>query len=144
MKKKFHSMPMSPLVYSFICQWTVGLLQLLTTMNNATMKMNYELCSVAQSCLTLCESMDCNPPGSCVYGIFQVRILDWVAIFFSRGSSAPRDPAWASCIAGVSFTIWATREVYEHGWASNLFQSLLSVLLGIYLGVELLSHTVTV
>ena len=40
---------------------------------------------VAQSCLTLCNRMDCNPSGSSVHGIFQARILEWVAISFSRG-----------------------------------------------------------
>ena len=59
----------------------------------------------AQLCLTLCDPVYCSPPGPFVHGIFQVRILEWVAIFFSRGSSAPRDPAWVSCIAGRSFTI---------------------------------------
>ena len=43
------------------------------------------------SCLTLCHPMDCSPPGSSIYGIFQARILEWVAIFFSKGSSQPRD-----------------------------------------------------
>jgi len=42
---------------------------------------------VTQSCLTLCDPMDCNPPGSSIHGIFQARILEWVAISFSRGSS---------------------------------------------------------
>ena len=42
---------------------------------------------VAQSCLTLCDRMDCSPPGSSVCGIFQTRILEWVAISYSRGSS---------------------------------------------------------
>ena len=42
------------------------------------------LCLVAPSCLTLCDSMDCSPPGSSVYGILQARILEWVAIAFSR------------------------------------------------------------
>ena len=42
---------------------------------------------VAQSCLTLCDPMDCSLPGSSVHGIFQARILGWVAISFSRGSS---------------------------------------------------------
>ena len=46
---------------------------------------------VAQSCLTLCHSMDCSPPGSSVPEIFQARLLEWVAISFSRGSSQPRD-----------------------------------------------------
>ena len=46
---------------------------------------------VAQSCLTLCDPMDCSPPGSSVHGILQARILEWVAISFSRGSSQPTD-----------------------------------------------------
>ena len=58
-----------------------------------------------QSCLTLCHPMDCNPPGSSVYGILQARMLEWVAISFSRGSSQPRDQTWASCITGRFFTI---------------------------------------
>ena len=47
--------------------------------------------SVAQSCLTLCNPVDCGPPGSSVHGILQARILEWVVITFSRGSSQPRD-----------------------------------------------------
>ena len=46
---------------------------------------------VAQSCLTLCDPMDCSLPGSTIHGIFQARILEWVAISFSRRSSLPRD-----------------------------------------------------
>ena len=42
---------------------------------------------VAQSCLTLCDPVDCSPPGSSIHGILQARILEWVAISFSRGSS---------------------------------------------------------
>ena len=45
----------------------------------------------AQSCLTLFDPMDCNPPGSFVHGISQARILEWVAISSSRGSSQLRD-----------------------------------------------------
>ena len=67
---------------------------------------------VAQSCLTLCDSMDCIRPGSSVHGILQARILEWVAIPFSRGSSPHRDRTWFSHIAGRFFTIWTTREVY--------------------------------
>ena len=47
--------------------------------------------SVTQSSLTLCDPVDCSPPGSLVHGIFQVRILEWVAIPFSRGSFPSRD-----------------------------------------------------
>ena len=43
--------------------------------------------SVIQSCPTLCDTVDCSPPGSSVRGIFQARILEWVSISFSRGSS---------------------------------------------------------
>ena len=48
---------------------------------------------VAQLCPTLCDPMDCSPPGSSIHGIFQARVLEWVAISFSRGSSQPRGPA---------------------------------------------------
>ena len=54
--------------------------------------------------------MDCNPPGSSVHGILQARILEWVAIPFSRESFRPRDQTWVSCTAGRFFTIWVTRE----------------------------------
>ena len=48
------------------------------------------LCLVAQSCPILCNPVDCSPPGSAVHGILQERILDWVAMLSSRGSSQPR------------------------------------------------------
>ena len=51
-----------------------------------------------QSCLTLCDPMDCDPPGSSVYGIVQARILEWVAMASSRGSSPPRDGTCVSCL----------------------------------------------
>ena len=63
---------------------------------------------VTQSCPTLCNSMDCNPPGSSVHGILQARILAWVVIYFSRGSSQPRDWTWVSCIARWLFSIWVS------------------------------------
>ena len=69
---------------------------------------------VAQSCLTLCDPMDCSPPGASIHGIFQARVLEWVAISFSRGSSPPRNRTQVSCIIGRRFTVWATREVYTH------------------------------
>ena len=58
----------------------------------------------------LCDPMDCRPPGSSVHGILQPRILEWVAISFSRGSSRPRDRNWVFRITGRCFTLWATRE----------------------------------
>ena len=65
---------------------------------------------VAQSCLTLCDPVDCSLPGSSIHGIHQGRILEWVAISFSRGSSRPRYQTCVSCTAGRHFTLWATRE----------------------------------
>ena len=65
---------------------------------------------VAQSCPTLCNPVGCSPPGSSVHGILQTRILEWVTIPFSRGSSQRRDQAQAYHISGRFFTSWATRE----------------------------------
>ena len=66
---------------------------------------------VTQLCPTLYDPMGCSPPVSSVHGIFQARILEWVAIPFSRGSSRLGDWKPVSYIAGRFFTIWATREV---------------------------------
>ena len=60
---------------------------------------------VAQSCPTLCDPVDCGPPGSSVHGILQARILEWVAISFSRGSSQLRDWTQVSRIAGRRFNL---------------------------------------
>ena len=65
---------------------------------------------VAQTCLALCDPMDCSPPSSSVRGILQARILEWVAIPSSRGSSWPGDQTQVSCLAGIFFTLWATKE----------------------------------
>ena len=62
----------------------------------------------------LCDPLNCRSPGSSVYGILQARLLEWVAIPFSRGSPQPRDRTWVSCIAGRFFTIWATREALRN------------------------------
>ena len=67
---------------------------------------------VIQSCLTLCDPMDCSSPGSSVHGVIQAKILEWVAISFSKGSSRPKDGTQISCTAGRFFTIWAAREAH--------------------------------
>ena len=71
---------------------------------------------VAQSCLTLCDPIDCSLLVSSVHGIFQARILEWVAISFFRRSSWPRDWTPVFHIVVERFTVWATREV------SNFFE----------------------
>ena len=58
------------------------------------------VCEKSLSPVRLCDPTDCSPPGSSVHGIFQSKILEWVAISFSMGSSQPRDRTWVSCIAG--------------------------------------------
>ena len=73
---------------------------------------------VAQSCPTLCDPMDSSQPSSSIYGIFQARVLEQVAISFSRGSSQPRDRTRVSCIVGRRFTVWATREGQAQSCAS--------------------------
>ena len=68
-----------------------------------TLQLRVTLCV----CPTLCDLMDCSPPGSSVYGILQARILEWVAMASSRGSFRPRDQtcvSCVSCIAGRFFT----------------------------------------
>ena len=73
---------------------------------------NWQKMLVAQSCLTLCNPMDCSSPGSSVHRISQARILEWVAISFSRGSSWPTDWTRVSCIGRKILyhcTIWEAR-----------------------------------
>ena len=69
---------------------------------------------LAQLCPTLWDPMDCSLPGSSVHGISQARILEWVAIPFSRGSSWPRDQTQVSGTVGRFLTVWNTREA--HAW----------------------------
>ena len=83
----------------------------------------YVKVSVAQFCLTLCDPMDCSSPGSSGHGILQARILQWVAIAFSRGCSQLRDQTQVSCIGRRilyhlshqgSFTIGALLYTHQH------------------------------
>ena len=66
--------------------------------------------SINHLCPTLCDPLDCRLPGSSVHGILQARVLEWVAISYSRGSSWPMDGSQVSYIAGRFFTFWATGE----------------------------------
>ena len=60
---------------------------------------------VTQSCLTLCDPMNCSPPGFSFHGILQARILEWIVLPFPRGSSRARDRTLVSCITGRFFTV---------------------------------------
>ena len=77
--------------------------------------MKWSEVKVSQSCPTLCDPMDCI-----VYGILQAKILEWVAIPFSRGSSQPRSQTQVSHLAGGFFTSWATREAHGNTQTSDL------------------------
>ena len=81
-----------PWVSSLLCR--IQICQPITTCMSA--------CSVAQSCPTLCDPMDCSLAGSSVHGIFQARILEQVTISYSRGSSWPRDLTWISEVSCIS------------------------------------------
>ena len=93
-------------------RWAVSKfwLQNNATVNRLVIVMLYMCMLVTQSCPTLCNAVDCSPPGPLVREILQARILEWVAISFSRGSSQPKDRTQVSCTAGRFFTVWATKE----------------------------------
>ena len=77
-----------------------------------------------QSCLALCDPIGCSPPGSSVHGILQARILEWVTMPSSRGSSRPRDRtwvSWGSCIEGRFFYRWATRQALFFPWRITIW-----------------------
>ena len=79
-------------------------------------------CLVAKLCLTLCDLMDCSPPGSSVHGILQARILERVAISFSRGSSWPRAWTHVSCMGRQILYLWETRECLNTGRINSLVE----------------------
>ena len=83
---------------------------------------SFPLLSAPQSYLILCNSMDCSPPVSSVHGIFQARILEWVVISFSSGSSQPRDRIQVSNTARRFFINWVMREAlpFSRHTLSNL------------------------
>ena len=81
---------------------------------------------VAQSCPTLCDPVDCSLPSSSVCGILQARVLEWVAISFSRGSSRPRDQTWVSRIGGrhinlILFGCQGILALWTEAWSVPFF-----------------------
>ena len=96
------------LIFSSSCVSSQSYLSLLSISESESHSV---VCPTLWVCPTLCDPVDCSPPGSSIHGILQARILEWFAISFSRGSSWPRDRTQVSCIAGRCFNLWATR-----GW----------------------------
>ena len=74
-----------------------------------------DICSQSLSHVWLCHPMDCNPPGSSVHGIFLVRILEWVAISSSRGTSWPRDRTHNSEDSYLADGVFTTESIYRMG-----------------------------
>ena len=72
-----------------------------------------DCCFVAKLCPTHCNPMDCSLPGFSVHGILQARILEWVAISFSRGSSQPRDQTLISCLLLWQTDSWVAKFASE-------------------------------
>ena len=112
--------------------------------------------------LTLSDPMDCSLPGPSVHAVFQARILEWIAMPFSTGSSQPRDWSQVSCNAGRFFTIWATRcrycqflsspkennffslkSFFKTSFVSSIWQLSPSVFLALMLTANFLSIDVT-
>ena len=75
---------------------------------------------LVQSCLTLCNPMNCSPPGSSVYGVSQARMLEWVVTSYSRGASQPTDPTRVSCIGRQVLYYSATWEALANSTVKKL------------------------
>ena len=111
-RELFHNIP--PFHYMYVCMyihirpqfliWLDDAVQVLYRKRKPAILNRKVKVLVSELCLTLCDPIDCSPPGSSVRGILQARILEWVAISFSRGSSQLRDQTQVFCIAGRFFT----------------------------------------
>ena len=121
------------IIFLFFVHWLWKLINFFYYCDYITiihLKPLYHESEVTQSCPTLCDPMDCSLSGSSVHGIFQAKVLEWIAISFSRGSSRPRNRTQVSRIAGRRFTVWATREAVTiihskplyHDWSTEIIE----------------------
>ena len=97
------------------------------------------MCSVAQSCPTLCDFMNCSPPGSSVHGFVQARTLEWVAISSSRRSSLPKDQSHVSCNSCMGrqiLRLWFKSQCFH-------FSSFLSLCVCMHTHTHTHTHTVS-
>ena len=101
----FHALEKEMATHSSVLAWRIpGTWEPVGLLSMGSHRVGHD-CRDLAACPTLCDPMDCSLPGSSVHGILKARILEWMAISFSRGSSWPRDRTWVSCIAGRFFTI---------------------------------------
>ena len=94
------------LFFNFIFNWRIIALQNFVVFCQTSTWISHEVKSLSR--VRLYDPVDCSLPGSSVHGILQARILEWVTISFSRGSSRPRDQTLVSRIGGRCFNLWAT------------------------------------
>ena len=102
-----------PMLFQNSSYLSCHVLHVATTLLTYLLAVTVSVCRtvlVAQSCLTLCDPTNCSLPGFSVHGILQAKILEWIAIPFSRGTSQPRDRTLVSWLIGRFFTIWATEK----------------------------------
>ena len=102
-------------LYSYQHSWVPS-----NTIAQIFVNMIVRVCVRCSASPTLCNPVNFSPPCSSIHGIFQARVLEWVAISFSRRSSGPRDWTQVSCTAGRFFTHWATREALMVQLINNL------------------------
>ena len=108
----WNSFSLISLVFRIV--WFVSTYFYLSQLNRALLQINHSNVIQRQkvkvkSLSDPMDPMNCSLPGSSIHGIFQARVLEWVAIAFSRGSSQPRDQTLVSHIAGRCFNLWASR-----------------------------------
>ena len=117
-------LPLSVIWFVNICWFVELCVQLKNTVYNQLWKV-----LVTQSHPSFCDTINCSLPGISAHGILQTKILEWISMPFSMGSSWSKDSAQVSYIAGQSFTFWATREALqlkkkkswnERNWKVNL------------------------
>ena len=131
-----------------VCMWSLqvfyknGMFGVENTLDVGTQSIDLKKVKVlvVQICPTLCDPMEGSPPSSSVHGILQIRILEWVAIPFSRESSWSRNQTPVSCTAGRSFIVWASREDPSIDLGSAKCQCVLSKLEKHDSNLQVLSH----
>ena len=102
------------------------------------MKFKESECDIAQSCLTLCNPMDCSLPVTPIHGILPARVLEWAAIFFSRGSCQPRGQTRVSCSADRPFPSEPPGNSKNHVLFSMSLYTLLRIFSAIRYGIPFL------
>ena len=101
-------------VFSLVCVLLeISYTYMYVCINTHTHTHMYMCAKLLQSCLILCDPMDCSPPGSSVHGILQARILEWVAISHCRGSFLPRTEPMSLLYPGLAHGFFTTSVIWK-------------------------------